>query len=397
MKTYSELLAINPELEGLCKDIANSNLTYAEVRTAVGDYGFDALVLNTIKLLMAHSISPAMQQTIQSGAISPKGLIQEFERRLRVFQKVHATWLSPSTKMVLKRLDTKVTNAYTTMHPDWTNTKNESVLYCLMRGVSELEAQRLHASPLQRVNGTSVNVYGAFSLLALFTEPKMTADDRWRTLVNSFEALSSTIYELEHPSKLREAMSYDRSPIKTTAAGWIDVKTMFEMDLQSRTLAEHIRQMNINESKPYGLLVRTNEDTVIFERDPGGEYKHTKASQKTEAKDLQDPGVFQITPPGTKCSEKEQLYSWAEPWTWPDIRNCDVNVKAQMMTWSLMDYKNPETAMKMADALGLPWDIMNDKSSEELILQDPYELEEYFENLLSPLEKLENGLDSLNF
>lgn len=369
-----------------CMTFINSRLDNKSARLLATEYGYEPLLYNTLKILLKELPGSKLNAQVLGGSVTAEEAVHEFVARMRAFINLPAEELTPAHRYELKKLDLVATRNFISLYPSWSRQPTVSLLEQLLSSAAQQQALRLYQAPLQTPDGKPVKPSGAFSLLCLFEKPRLTADERWDAMREMLSVLGTAYHEPGIPSEMASVLSYDSTPFSVAPEGFIKVRYNFEMHIRSKALATFIKEHSYQYSTPFGLEVTATDDTVVFQNDPGGEWRHNKSKTSTSALQL-SPSAFSLCAPGSAQAMTAQglkPLQWHEPWAWPNVNTSSPQTRAQMMVWALMDHKKPDTAQLMADALGLPWEVMNDKGPDEWMLQDHTETEAYFLNIFSP-------------
>lgn len=389
MATINSALETSRPFQDACMQFINNRLDNKSARALVSEYGYEPLLYNTLKILLRELPGAALNAQVKSGVISASEIVAEYTARMRAFVNLPAEELSPAHKYQLKKLDLIARKQFVALYPEWSRQSTVSLLEHLLSSAAQQQAMRLYQPALQTPDGKPIKSAGAFSLLCLFEKPYLTVDARWAAMREMLDVLGTSYYEPSMLPALADVLSYDSTPFCVAPEGFIKVRPAFEMQIRSKALAVFVAERGYRYSAPFGLEVTVVEDNVIFKGDPGGEWRHNNVKQ-LPYEDQDSSLMFSLCPPGgapVLVDQGIQPLQWHEPWEWPNVKSASAETRAQMMVWALMDYQQSDSARKMAEALGLPWEIMNDKDATDWMLQDHLDTEAYFLNAFMPVEQ----------
>lgn len=230
-----------------------------------------------------------------------------------------------------------------------------------------------HVSPNRRMLGNNAAApEQVLAVLLTFAPEFMRCDDRWSFLQDAAASVGINLFLHKNIYALRRSLGgllSESLPIATESP----VVNQFV-----RTFKQHCS------ATPFAVM-SLDDDLVTFKLDPELPTKlmHYQEARtgKTSLDYTEHLFSFSTTP-----STIAGCLPWVEPWSWPGLAFASANTKAALFAWMLADHHHPEYAQRMADAINLPWELLNDKSPAEWASINPAELITKLEPLLQPLQ-----------
>lgn len=229
-----------------------------------------------------------------------------------------------------------------------------------------------HLSQNRRMLGTNgAAPEEVLAVLLSFAPEFMGCDDRWSFLKQAAGAVGLNLFLHKNIYALRRSLGGQLSetlPLVT----------------QSPVIADFVKKLPTTSSPSPLSVVRFDGNCVTFELDPDLPTKLMHYQEQRGTKTGLDYTEHLFAFP-TLPNVIAGSLPWVEPWTWPGLAFASAHTKASLFVWMLADHHHPEYAQRTAEAVNLPWDLLNDKSPAEWASINPDELIAHLEPLLQPL------------
>lgn len=244
--------------------------------------------------------------------------------------------------------------------------KTESPLYGLGYVCEHLSQNR------RMLGASSAAPEDVLAVLLSFAPEFMRCDERWAFLKKAASAVGLNLFLHKNIYALRRALGGQLSET-------------LPMSTQSPVIADFVKNLDSTSSSAPLAKAVVEGNAVTFEVDPDLATKLMQYQDLKTGKTGLDYAEHLFAFPTTANVIAGSL-PWVEPWTWPGLAFASANTKASLFAWMLADHHHPEYAQRTAEAVQLPWDLLNDKSPAEWASINPDELIAHLEPLLQPLQ-----------
>lgn len=362
------------QLTDFTKILINGKATKEDAAAALAQHVFDVVFLAATQRLLNALTSPAMAHYLSvTKTASVESVLRSLLDRLgALFEAAGSVTVSADLNQAFRRQCASVSDIMKTTYPEF---ESSQIPYLFMNAL----VAKTH-NPNSPYYGLTLdwnlrdkNVAGlndkdyqkVFSILIEFLPEYMTCDDRWSALTQLFEVIG-----LPRFSDYTHRLPQDSGTL---------YRSFGEYDLQNAVIAAFANERGLQHSSMPGFTLHTEGDSIRIRRAVGYVQvaKDWDTARPANDEAARERGEYAIG--AWRFGYAPLLASeWLSPWTWPALTDASPTTKAEMLAWTLCGSSRPNAVEHMAAALGLPWDIINDKTPAAWQGIDPQTLVDQF-------------------